>query len=321
MSANEPTKGGRYNNYDLLRCFCLAGVFCLHMQRENVFHQIMACLGMMSVPLFFMMSGAFTMTDSKTVGFGKWMKKTFHKLMVPWLCAILLYLTEGLAFQYLHTGSMDFHVEIDSLLKYGYPTRGWHLWYMYALTEMYMMVPLFRKLKQMNAKAYYMLGVLLAVLPCPIQLPWYLSFIKYISLYIAGDFVFSYGLNLKRKGFAAVCCVLILSLAGFLAVNAAGIDLPGEGLITLTAELSIMLFFSNIHVGLELYPLTRRFMAIYILHIIVGDFWVLISRLLSLNDINAWWTIVVDCCVVFTGCYFLCIIGEFVYRKFTMIKG
>lgn len=55
----------RYNNYDLLRCICLLLVFCAHTQKENAFHQCLACFAKMSVPCFFMMSGALTLKSSK----------------------------------------------------------------------------------------------------------------------------------------------------------------------------------------------------------------------------------------------------------------
>lgn len=303
----------RYNNYDLLRCFCLLGVFCLHLQRDSIVHQCAACLGTMSVPCFFMLSGAFTMTNNK-ISVNR-MRKTCRKLIIPWMWAIILYLAEGFFFQYLHTRHIDIGIEINSLLTYGYPTRGWHLWYMYALTEMYLIIPLFKRLKEANIKIYYIAGLLLLIVSCPISLPWYLRFIKYIGLYIAGDFIFSYGSNLKRRGKIIVCGVLPLSISGVLAANVAGVELYNIGLITAVAELSIMLFFSNIHIKLILYPVTRYFMMIYIMHIIVGDFWSGVSRFIHLDGINAWWMLVVDCCVVFIGCYLLCICREYLCRN------
>lgn len=310
-------KKKRYNNFDLLRCICLVGVFALHMQRDSIFHQYMACLGTMSVSLFIMMSGAFTMTNSKETDLAVWFKKTCHKLVMPWILVILLYFAEGLAFQYLYTGDIDVMIEFSSFLDNGYPVRGWHLWYMYVLIEIYFLAPFLKWIKRKNLKMYYFVGVLIWMISQPISLPWYFIFVKYIGLYIAGDFIFSYGVHLKRRGQLIAAGVMATGIAGILTVNAKGITLAEAELFTVVTEISVMLVFVNLHINLRLYPITRYFMAIYFLHIFVGDFWAGIERGLRIDTINAWWMLLVDCSIVFLGCYFWCIVGGFFRKTYT----
>lgn len=266
-------KKKRYNNFDLLRCICLVGVFALHMQRDSIFHQYMACLGTMSVSLFIMMSDAFTMTNSKETDLAVWFKKTCHKLVVPWILVILLYFAEGLAFQYLYTGDIDVMIEFSSFLDNGYPVRGRHLWYMYVLIEIYFLAPFLKWIKRKNLKMYYFVGVLIWMISQPISLPWHFIFVKYIGLYIAGDFIFSYGVHLKRRGQLIAAGVMATGIAGILTANAKGITSLEAELFTVVTEISVMLVFVNLHINLGLYPITRYFMAIYFLHIFVGDFW------------------------------------------------
>lgn len=307
-------KKKRYNNFDLLRCICLVGVFALHMQRDSIFYQYMACFGTMSVSLFIMMSGAFTMTNSKETDLVVWFKKTCHKLVAPWIIVIFLYFGEGLAFQYLYTGDIDVMIEFRSFLDHGYPVRGWHLWYMYVLIEIYFLVPFLKWIKRKNLKMYYFVGVLIWMISQPISLPWYFIFVRYIGLYIAGDFIFSYGVYLKRIGQLIAVGVMTTGIVGILAVNAKGITSPEAELLTVVTEISVMLVFVNLHINLKLYPITRYFMAIYFLHIFVGDFWSGIERGVRIDTINEWWMLLVDCSVVFLGCCFLCITATF-FRK------
>ena len=313
----------RYNNYDLLRCICLLGVFFLHTQKDNAFHKCLACFGTMSVPCFFMMSGALTLKTDKAIEFKGWVKKTFHKLIIPWILALLLYLVEGFGFQLLHTGQIDFVIEARSLAKFGYPTRGWHLWYMYTFTEIYLLVPFLIMLKRRNRIIFYMTGAALFLRPFvfEISLPWYLTFLNYLWFYILGDFIYSYCSNLNRAIryiLTGIFCLLIA--ARFYNIymdffSGQKIEFIEYVDIMSLAMILWMVIFSNLRVKFSTYALTRYFFPIYILHIFVGDFWSGILRILHLDAINTWWIIFVDCFVIFIGCYVLCILGQYVQRK------
>ena len=161
---------------------------------------------------------------------------------------------------------------------------------------------------------YYFVGILIWMISQPISLPWYFIFVRYIGLYIAGDFIFSYGVYLKRIGQLIAVGVMTTGIVGILAVNAKGITSPEAELLTVVTEISVMLVFVNLHINLKLYPITRYFMAIYFLHIFVGDFWSGIERGVRIDTINEWWMLLVDCSVVFLGCCFLCITATF-FRK------
>lgn len=316
----------RYNNFDLFRCISLLGVFCLHMQRESLLHVYLARLGTMSVSCFFMMSGAFILSNDKIVSVKDWMKKTWYKLIIPWFLAVILYLTEGLAFQFLHTGKIDFMIEIESLMKYGYPIRGWHLWYMYAIVEIYLLIPILKWLRKKNKIIYFACGVTIFVVSIilrklQIYLPWFLHFFDYIYLYILGDFIFCYCSRLERKSKRVLYGIAILMLCllfydsyldFFFDKN---LSILNNDFSTLILIALWMLVFTNMKIEISTYPLTKFFLPIYILHIFVGDFWSGISRIIHFDMCNAWWTIIVDCAVVFIGCYLLCVFFEYFKRK------
>lgn len=172
----------------------------MHTQKDNAFHKCLASFGTMSVPCFFMMSGALTLKTDKTIELKEWMKKTFHKLIIPWMFALLLYLVEGVGFQLIYTGQINWEIEAKSLIDFGYPTRGWHLWFMYAFIEVYLLVPFLMMLRKKSRIILYITGVILFLRPfiLEINLPWYLTFLNYLWLYILGDFIYSYCSDLNR---------------------------------------------------------------------------------------------------------------------------
>lgn len=295
----------------------------MHTQKENAFHQCLACFGTMSVPCFFMMSGALTLACDRTIDYRVWIRKTYHKLVIPWILAVLFYLAEGFLFQLLHTGQIDFGLEMNSLADFGYPTRGWHLWFMYAFVGVYLLVPILMMLKRKSRKIFYGIGILLFIRPFifEINFPWYLIFLNYLWLYIAGDFIFSYCSDLSRKVLCVLtgvfCILLALQFyniyAGFfggqkieLIENVGGMNV---------AKILWMIIFSNLNVRFSTYALTRYFLPVYILHIFVGDFWSGILRVFGYDTINTWWVIFVDCFVIFVGCYLLCISGKWFQNK------
>ncbi len=67
-------------------------------QKDNAFHKCLASFGTMAVPCFFMMSGALTLKTDKAIEFRDWIKKTFRKLIIPWILALLFYLVGVLGF-------------------------------------------------------------------------------------------------------------------------------------------------------------------------------------------------------------------------------
>lgn len=316
----------RYNNYDLLRCICLLGVFCAHTQRNNAFHQCLACFAKMSVPCFFMMSGALTLGTDRIIEYKSWIKKTCHKLVIPYAWALLFYLLEGIGFQLLHTGQIDFSIEIHSLADFGYPTRGWHLWFMYAFIEVYLLVPLLITLKKKNQTIFYMTGIILFIRPFLFEtdLPWYLNFINYLALYILGDLVRSYWSHLdKITGYIlAGVFSLLLALQAyniymdfFNGYKIALVESAGSMRIMRIASVLCMIIFSNLKVPFSTYTLTRYFFPIYLLHIFVGDVWSGILRILHYDTISSWWIIFVDCFAIFIGCYTLCSLGHLFQKK------
>ena len=319
---NKMKEAVRKNNLDLLRCFALAGVFFLHFQRNNVFHHYLACWGTISVSLFIMLSGALVLTSETFPSYILWIKKTFFKLIVPWIISLILYIGEGLLFQFLHFRKMNVNDELSTLINIGYPERGWHLWFMPVFICLYLLAPVLRKIKDYNKVFYYGTAFVLYILfMCfDVSLPWWLGFVTKISLFIMGDFCFTFlsnlQLNVKRiVKITYFCLVVILLMFSYLDYY----DISYYG-IFLTVTLQFLLyisfvFYCNINVKLKTYCITKYFLWIYILHIFVGDFWSAVSIRTGWDKHMEFWTILVDSVIVFVTTYLICTVGNTIYLK------
>ncbi len=268
----------------------------------------------------------------QNISYKSWIKKTCHKLIIPWLLALTFYLLEGVCFQLLHTGQIDFSVEMSSLAKLGHPTRGWHLWFMYAFVEVYLLVPLLIMLKRKSQIVFYITGIVLFIRPFlfDISLPWYLKFINYLALFILGDFIHNYCSHLNRMAKYSLAGVfsLLLSLQShniymdfFDGSQIAFIENIGPMRIMRITSVLCMIIFSNLKMQFSTYTLTRYFLPIYLLHIFAGDVWSGILRILHCSTLNTWWIIFVDCFAIFIGCYMLCISGDWLQNSAIKLRN
>ena len=312
----------RKNNLDLLRCFALAGVFFLHMQRNNAFHHYLASWGTISVSLFIMLSGALVLTSETFPGYILWIKKTFFKLIVPWILSLILYIGEGLFFRFLYYREINVNDELIFLINTGYPERGWHLWFMPIFICLYLLAPVLKRIKEYNKIIYYGTAFVLYILfMCfDVSLPWWLEFISKINLYIMGDFCYTFLSNLQLNAKRAVkivyfCLAAFLFLFCYLDFYDTTFN---KTFLSVTLNLLLyisFIFYCNINVNLNTYCITKYFLWIYILHIFVGDFWSAVSIRTGWDKRLDFWAIIVDSIIVFVTAYLICIIGNVIYIK------
>lgn len=93
---------------------------------------------MWAVPVFVMVSGALLLDPERNVTIGK----VFKKYIVRMLCALLLFSVLFYLFDRFLTGSTV--SPLEALLKV-YTGGGWsHLWYLYLMIGLYLLLPLYR---------------------------------------------------------------------------------------------------------------------------------------------------------------------------------
>lgn len=307
----------RESGMDILRLFCIIGVICLHCYNQSYFQRFLADIGSNSVTLFFMMSGAFVLS-SKKCPYMEWMKKTWMKLGIPWLVAVVIYLIEGLFFNFLYFRDVKLGANVLFLISHGYPERGWHLWYMYAFLGMYLIMPVIRDIRDNYKLAYVTIGIISWLIEFKwrfANMGWMFTCLDFVWAVIWGDILFSYvKVTNKRKVGTIICGMLLILLFRWKTL-----DLYTENEILSYIKLFItvtviFVCFRNINMRVRLPVIEKNALWIYIFHIIVADFWTAILRKSGFGYADAWWTIIVNVIIIFGGSVCVCMMKDGLYR-------
>lgn len=153
----------REQNYDMLRVISMVCIMLIHigddygvyiLEGEPFYYfslgNICLTLTTFAVPCFLMISGAFILSDSKNRDFKLFYRKSLFHIGIPTLSVSALYVCYNILKLYYHISiGMD---TSDTAVKYlGEWFRGepfYHLWYMYMLIGIYLLVPLLVRLKE-----------------------------------------------------------------------------------------------------------------------------------------------------------------------------
>ena len=151
----------RESNYDLLRIVCTIAVIAIHVcasyitsygfQNKNYVFitYLIDALGRFAVPCFLMLSGAFLLADEENRNYKYFYKKSFKNIGIPLLIFTFLYFFYSV-FKYaikifLYQAPLVGLIEpVKNLIK-GWPF--YHMWYLYMLVGVYLLVPIFIRLK------------------------------------------------------------------------------------------------------------------------------------------------------------------------------
>lgn len=115
-----------------------------------------------AVPIFVLLSGAFLLSNQKNESFSNFYKKTCYKIVLPTFIASLIYMYYNDALNYLQACFL--HTELTEPIHLNplYVLKGpcfYHLWYMYMLIGLYLMVPILIRLKRrVGMKRFTYLG-------------------------------------------------------------------------------------------------------------------------------------------------------------------
>lgn len=149
------------NSYDLLRIVSAFAVISIHVSAiwlsantsEAIFgilyktNLLSTCLwnvmARFAVPCFMMMSGTLLLSNERNRDYSSFYKKQFHRIRIPTIVFIILYLLYGLA-----TAAAAVLVKRkDDISRLLQPfqvalTGNNHLWYLYAMAGVYLLVPI-----------------------------------------------------------------------------------------------------------------------------------------------------------------------------------
>ncbi len=198
----------RLYHFDLLRITATIGVIILHISSIYVykfnslsfsawfFANIINASMRFSVPIFFMISGAFLLLNDKPTR----LKKRLPKILIPLFFASISYI---LLFKH---DNANYNIYKGLLLILKGPISA-HLWFIYALAGLYLLTPLLKFFtKDKKATEYFLIlwlffSVIIAFFRKFTQFSFGLDlnlFQGYIGLYVLGFYLSTYEFRFKK---------------------------------------------------------------------------------------------------------------------------
>ncbi|MCM1191185.1 MAG: acyltransferase family protein [Butyrivibrio sp.] len=151
----------REQNYELLRTVCAIAVIAIHVSasyleaivNDRAFGQlylngiIWSCaynvLSRFAVPCFVMLTGAFALADDRNEDYRYFYGKTFINVGIPTLVFSVLYFLFAMMKEILliGVGDRDLSELIQPVLDWVTGTPYYHMWYLYMMAGVYLLVP------------------------------------------------------------------------------------------------------------------------------------------------------------------------------------
>ena len=196
----------REKNYDLLRSICIVMIVLLHwgcffcgQNYSSDRLSLMIGYGAQSisrfaVPCFVMLTGAFILPRNVENNVKGFYKKSFFKIGVPIIVFSILYVALSYAKLFVGDNKGESGNKFQPLIDWLKGEPYWHMWFVYMLIGLYIIMPLVSLIKNNISKKKYLLIIVLffvlgAVLEYTVRLPWPVQFIKYLGYLMVGDYI------------------------------------------------------------------------------------------------------------------------------------
>lgn len=219
---------------DLLRIFAIFGVVVIHVSAIAKSYDIgsfTSNVGIIynglvrwSVPVFFMISGAMFLRPDKEYSFSVMIKKYIPRIVI---CLLVWGLIYALFDVYLYS-SFSIKTLVLSVWNTISNNSGYHLWFLFALIALYLMVPVFKIIvnnlsqKQLSFVLFLWmflsLGVsqyneIVSALDIPLQIDWYFPMITgWAGYFLLGYYLMKYDIKKKYKTLLIVIGIALLVL-------------------------------------------------------------------------------------------------------------
>ena len=345
-------KNNRLNNYDLLRILCAIGVILIHVtgtyignsttlinQNKEINYTLIEaffdCIGRFAVPVFLMLTGVFTLSNPKNKNFSYFYKKSIKNIFVPTIIFTILYIIYQIiisfTFKDISLKSIRYNV------IHGEPY--YHLWYMYMLIGVYMLIPFIIRLKDdIGIKRFKMVSILffpiaiLSLWTTEFKFNWNFGMSFLYCSYVMIGYIISK--NVKNKSLIKFIIFLILGilLEIFATYKVNDIILKGisfselkytiqgqESPIIAIASVFIFIAFSNLEIKQNFYFISNLTFYIYLIH---AGVWDVIKRIFNVFNLEKYFYYSNPYCAipVFTIIIFiLSILVSILYIKFLKI--
>lgn len=190
----------RENQYDLLRILCMMAVVFIHAvtSQKNQLQQFVLTVSGCAVPVFFMLSGAFTLGNKKILkNLNKYYLNKFYKIVLPTLIFSFLYILWEVFLKVrkerFSCAGNFFFLLLEKWIATGIPGNGYHLWFMSVIIFFYAVAPLLVALKNYYKNIYIYITLYIVAFGqfyiFEISSPYYIRWIFYLPVIMTGDLV------------------------------------------------------------------------------------------------------------------------------------
>ena len=338
-------------NYNLLRVICAVAVVVLHASARYVTDyedistphrgQIFASLfynqmTRFAVPCFFMLSGAFTIGNEKNQNYRYFYRKSFVKIGIPTIIFSLIYFLYSEASAYRNFSKEGASVFIRPLKEFLAGEPYYHMWYLYTLIGIYILIPVIVKIRLDIGEEYfskmwiYFIISLISGLTSSNMLNWSVSKVAlYIGYVMAGYQIrkkYKENKNNLKGIFMIVLSIVLLLIHTYILYikTVSGIDeIPeilamGDHFNVLIAPASLLMFagFSCLSVKPDfLKGLSGHTFMIYLIH--AGVMSVLCNTVIkTTNEISKpIYTVPIISVVTFAVSWVMAIIYDILWKK------
>lgn len=280
----------RQNNYDWLRVLCAFMVVLIHVNAKFFIPKmntgmidgsytieiLFNIISRFSVPCFVMLSGAFLLDKKENMNYKIFYKKSFMKILVPylivwgvWMCRLLL-------------GAILVSHDYKGVLKEFLLGTYGNLWFMPMLIVLYTFTPLLIKFKySISQKEYYIIGIVLLIWAVISQrtttylLPYSMGVVmSYLSYFLLGNILYNMKKSNKKVCFFVFVGISIVILVGVTLYyrlqgnNYYQVD-PYSAFFSPTMVLIsilVFLFFHNLDISADIKWLADKTYYIYLFH-------------------------------------------------------
>lgn len=223
----------RETKYDIVRIISTLAVIILHVGWDfcgydtNVNGKdffggcILVGITRFAVPCYLMISGVFLLKNERNLDWRIFYKKSWNKLGAPLLHISVVYVLYYYARNIVYL-ILDMHQKvnwIEPLYNWMIGIPGKHLWYMYMLIPLYILVPwLIRVKKELTPKQWKILGIVIACMGVVSNktswytVNWGLDSIRYVGYFLLGNIIYE-SVEAGKSSFSNL--FLMLGISGF----------------------------------------------------------------------------------------------------------
>ena len=335
----------RENNLDILRVIAAIMVIIQHVLAIYIFRtrdnlpgytttaNLFMSVSVFAIPIFVMLSGAFLLDDNKNKDYHKFYKKIIKRIIIPmiiWSLLYFLYTMLKTLISFKSGQDVSFSEPVINLIN-GRPY--YHIWYLYMVTGLYMIVPILIRLKDDTGDVkFFYVGIVSLLLGIIINftcnLFWILWFTEYLGYFILG---YSFRKIYQKKYVNSIFPILItLSCSTLIFIlkekNILSKYLNVWGNLTplvIIGSIAIYIAFLNMkRIKLNCNALVDNCFNIYLIHHGLLDILGIIQNKITVKKLNPIVYIPIMTIVVFVLSYLISlIINKFIKLKSNSIKN